>query len=185
MAIDVTCVELCAPTCVFVYEGRQTIPGAKWSGCHQAHTHTQASADLLTDGDTQWPDPLPDQKCSPGALPESHSPTRVQLPHVWPTIPVPPLCSYFLSSLSPPPPSLINVKPSNNKDAILSPPPASSAPRICHYALTLPHRQPCSHRHPFHMVPELEPKAHAANMKGCSEGARGREKSEEEAFLSL
>lgn len=107
--------------------------------------------------------------------------------------PAPPRLAYYTSAtslllfslFSVFPPSLINVKPSNNKDAILSPPPASSAPRICHYALTLPHRQLCIHRHPFHMVPELEPKAHAANMKGCSEGARGREKSGEEAFLSL
>lgn len=29
MRIDVTCVELCAPTCVLAYGGRQTIPQAK------------------------------------------------------------------------------------------------------------------------------------------------------------
>lgn len=92
---------VCAYMCFCVWV-KTDYPWGKMVRVSQAHTHkvTQASADLLTDGDTQCPVPLPDQKCSPGALLESHSPTRVQLPHVWPTIPVPLLCSYFLSSLS-------------------------------------------------------------------------------------
>lgn len=111
------------------------------------HTHANTLF-FLTDGDTL---PLPSSwsAAQPGALPESLTPPRVQLPLVWPTIPMPPRSSYFLSSHSLSfSPSLINVKPSNNKDCILSLP-ASSVPRICHCALTLPLHQLSGHHHPF------------------------------------
>lgn len=123
------------------------------------------------------------RSAAPGALPESHTPTRVQLPHVWPTIPVPPLSSYFLSSLSFPP--IINQCQAIQQQGRHSFPAclfSSSDMSLCPDPPPPPTRQPPSS---FHMAAELEPKAHAANMKGCSEAVLGREKSEEEAFLSL
>lgn len=93
--------------------------------------------------------PLPDQQCSLGLF-RSLSPLQESnSPPVWPTIPMPPLSSYFLSSLSLSfSLSLINVKPSNNKAGILSLP-GSSVPCICHCALTLPLHQLSGHHHPF------------------------------------
>ena len=181
MRIDVTHVELCVPTYVSVYERRQTIPGLQHT---QTHTFWWAVLHCSY--------PLPHQQCSPGLF-RSLMPLRgsnppppppPHTPPVWPTIPMPPLSSYFLSSFSVSL-SLINVKPFNNKADIL-PLPASSVPRICHCALTLPlaptQRPPSS----FHMAAELKnPGPHCQHERLFRGSVRNREKSEEETFLSL
>lgn len=138
---------------------------------------------LLTDGDTQRLYPLPDQKCSPrGSSGVSH-------PY---ESPAPPCLAYYTSAT----PLLLFSRFSvflpiiNQCQAIQQQGrhsfPAclfsSSDMSLCPDPPPPPTRQPPSS---FHMAAELEPKAHAANMKGCSEAVLGREKSEEEAFLSL
>lgn len=95
--------------------------------------------------------PLPSSwsAVQPGALPESLTPTSPTPPSLTYYTNATPLFLFSLFSLSLSfSLSLINVKPSNNKACILSPP-ASSVPCICHCALTLPLHQLSGHHHPF------------------------------------
>lgn len=145
--------------------------------------HTHANADLLTDGDTQHLYPLPDQKCSPqGSSGVSHpykSPAPPCLAYYTSSTP---LLLFFLFSVFLP---IINQCQAIQQQGRHSFPAcffSSSDMSLCPDPPPPPTRQPPSS---FHMATELEPKAHAANMKGCSEAVLGREKSEEEAFLSL
>lgn len=81
--------------------------------------------------------PLPDQQCSLGFF-RSLSPSRAssspRLSYYTNATPLLLISLFYLSV------SLINVKRSNNKAAILSVP-ASSGPHICHCVLTLPLHQ--------------------------------------------
>lgn len=144
------------------------------------HMRTQ---NLLTDGDTQRLYPLPDQKCSPrGSSGVSHpyeSPAPPCLAYYTSATPLLLFsrCSVFLPIINQC--QAIQQQGRHSFPACLF---SSSDMSLCPDPPPPPTRQPPSS---FHMAAELEPKAHAANMKGCSEAVLGREKSEEEAFLSL
>lgn len=181
MRIDVTCVELCVPTCVFVYERRQTIPQAEKSGCHQAHTcehtffdgwwYTASTLFLISSaarGSSGVPHPI-------------ESPTPPCLAYYTNATPLFLFSLFSLSVFL----SLINQCQAVQQQGLHSFPAcllSSAYMSLCPDPPPPPTQQPPSS---FHMAVKVKPRLTLPTWKVVQRQHKKKKESEEEAFLSL